>query len=233
MKIYYALHPNLMTPDPNDCKANVVDRTVYTLDDLIKQMTAEGSILKPTECYAVIDSFLSRIGLNLAEGIGFSSEFFSLSIEMSGVFVNDKDKFDANRHQIYPNLRPGKAWKENLALAKVEKVVADENKPRPENIIDMKSKTSDQILSPGGMAELQGFMLKVDETASDEGIFILSEESKSEVKVNYLFQNYPKTIQFEIPDSLTAGTYKIEVRNRAHNGKGLRIGKMEQVLNVA
>jgi hypothetical protein len=33
-----------------------------------KQITAEGSILKPIVCYALTDSFLRRIGLNLADG---------------------------------------------------------------------------------------------------------------------------------------------------------------------
>ncbi len=233
MKINYVLHPNLMTPDPDDCKATVVNRTTYSIDDVVKQITNEGSILKQTECYAVIDAFFRKLGLNLAEGISFRSEYFSLGIEISGVFTNDKDKFDVNRHMIYPNLNPGKPWKESLAEAKLEKVFAEENKPRPENIIDLKSKTSDQTLSPGGMAELQGLMLKIDETAADEGIFIVSENGGGETKVNYLYMNYPKSLQFEIPESIIAGTYKIEVRNRAHNGKGLRIGRLDQTLNVA
>lgn len=233
MKINYVLHPNLMTPDPDDCKATVVNRTTFNLDDVVKQLTSEGSILKQTECYAVIDAFLRKLGLNLAEGISFRSDYFSLGIEMSGVFINDKDKFDANRHMVYPNLKPGKPWKDSLANIQFEKVTADENKPRPENIIDLKSKTIDQILSPGGMAEVQGTLLKIDETTTDEGIYIISENGGGETRVNYLYNNYPKSLQFEIPEGLSAGTYKIEVRNRAHSGKSLRIGRLEQSLNVA
>jgi hypothetical protein len=233
MKINYVLHPNLMTPDPDDCKASVVNRTVFYIDDIVKQMTGEGSILKPTECYAVIDSFLTRIGFNLAEGICFSSEYFSVGMEISGVFVNDKDRFDPNRHMVYPNLKPGKEWKSRLAEVQLEKVTADENKPKPENVIDMKSKTSDQQLSVGGMAEIQGDMLKIDENAVDEGIFIISENGGGEIKVSYLYQNYPKNLQFEIPDSLKAGSYRLEVRNRAHKGKGLRAGSLDFSLIVA
>jgi hypothetical protein len=233
MKINYVLHPNPITPDPYDCRAVVVNKTVSTVKDIVKQITGEGSILKETECNAVIEAFLKRIGINLAEGISFQSEYFSVGIGISGVFINDKDKFDATRHFIYPNLNPGKPWKESLAEAKLERVTTEENKPRPDSIVDMKSKTNDQTLSPGGMAELQGQMLKIDETSPDEGIFIVSENGGGETKVSYLYMNYPKSLQFEIPESLTTGTYKIQVRNRSHNGKSLRIGILEYSLNVA
>jgi hypothetical protein len=233
MKINYVLHPNLMTAEPYSFKAMAVKRTTYNIDNVVEQITGEGSILKITECYAVIDAFLRQVGFNLKEGICFHSEYFSLSPEISGVFNDDKDKYDPERHQVYPNVKPGKTWKENMANAKLEKMVADENKPQIENVIDMKTKTIDQSLSPGGMAEIRGQLLKIDETANDEGIFIISENGGGETKVSYLYENFPKTLQFEIPEGLTAGNYKIEVRNRAHKGKAVRIGILNYSLNVA
>ncbi|MFN8255392.1 MAG: DNA-binding domain-containing protein [Bacteroidales bacterium] len=233
MKINYVLHPNLITSEPDAHRAIIVNRTTYSVEDVVKQITGEGSILKETECNAVIDSFFKRIGQNLAEGICFHSDYFSVGIEISGVFVSDKDKFDAERHLIYPNLNPGKPWKELLSNVKPEKVTAEENKPRPEMLIDLKSKTNNQVLSPGGMAELQGALLKVDETMQDEGIFILSTNGGGETRVSYLYMNFPKSIQFEIPETLAKGSYKIEVRNRAHSAKNLRTGVLGFTLNVA
>jgi hypothetical protein len=233
MKINYVLHPNTITPDQNVWKANVVNKTVFNIDDVVKQITGEGSILKLTECNAVINAFLSKIGTNLADGIFFQSDYFSVSTEISGVFAEETDKFDVNRHLIYPNLNAGKPWKESLAIAKLEKVTTDENKPKPESFVDMKSKTNDQTLTPGGMAELQGEMLKIDETADDEGIFIVSGNGGGETKVAYLHQNYPKCLQFEVPEILKQGSYKVEVRNRAHKGKTIRVGILEFTLNVA
>lgn len=232
MKINYVLHLNLMTPDPNDCRAVVVNRTNYSVPDVVKQITGEGSILKETECNAVINAFLKKIGSNLSEGICFQSEYFTVGIDISGVFTNDKDKFDASRHQIYPNLHPGKQWKDSLASAHLEKVSSEENKPKPESLIDIKSKSSDQTLSPGGMAELVGQMLKIDETAADEGVYLISDNGGGETKVSYLHINYPKNLQFEIPEGLAPGNYKLEVRNRAHKGKTARTGTLDYTLQV-
>jgi hypothetical protein len=232
MKINYVLHPNLMTQDPDDCRAVVVNRTTYSVTDIVKQITGEGSILKETECNAVINAFLKKLGSNLSEGICFQSDYFSVGIEISGVFINNKDKFDAGRHQVYPNLHPGKQWKESLANAQLEKVSAEENKPKPENLLDLKSKSSNQTLSPRSMADLTGQLLKIDETAADEGIFIISENGGGETKVSYLHINYPKNLQFEVPETLAPGNYKIEVRNRAHKGKTTRTGTLEFTLQV-
>jgi hypothetical protein len=76
MKISFVLHPNPITSDPDDRRAMVVNRTTFSVDDVIKQITGEGSILKGIECYAVVDAFMSRIGQNHADGVGFQSENF-------------------------------------------------------------------------------------------------------------------------------------------------------------
>jgi len=232
MKINYVLHPNTINPDQNTWKATVVNKTVFYINDVVKQITAEGSILKITECNAVINAFLGKIGANLSEGIFFQSDYFSVGTEISGVFTEEMDKYDVNRHVIYPNLNAGKPWKESLANAKLEKVTTDEIKPRPESFVDLKSKTSDSNITPGGMAEIQGEMLKIDEAADDEGVFIISTNGGGEIKVSYLHQNYPKCLQFEVPESLKPGTYKLEVRSRAHKGKNIRVGVLVYTLNV-
>ena len=233
MEINYVLYPNPITPNPDDCRAVIVNKSNYVTDQVIVQITGEGSILKPTECNAVIDAFHRQIGLNLAQGHGFSCEYFSVNIEIQGVFENNKDKLDLSRHTIYPNMMPGKPWKENAQTAKVIKLLAEENKPKLISIFDMKSKTTNQTLTPGSMAEIQGTALKLDETVPDEGVFIISENDGPEVKISYFFQNFPKNLLFEIPDSLTPGSYKIEVRNRAYNCKSLRTGLLTHSLSVS
>lgn len=232
MKITYVLHKNPIAPDPDACRAIVVQTQMLGIPDVVKQITGEGSILKETECTAVTEAFLKKIGSNLADGIGFHCDYFSVSIEIQGVFKDDKDKFDANRHHIYPNVTPGKPWKENLNNAKLEKVAAEENKPKPATLFDFKSKTLNQTITPGGMAELQGEQLKIDDTAADEGIFFISGNGGGEIKVAYVYQNFPKTLQFEVPEGLAAGTYTIEVRSRQQNCKSIRSGKLAQTVNV-
>ena len=177
MGVKYVLHKNPITPDPDDCKAVVIDTKFYDVDKVVEQITGEGSILKITESVAVGNAFLRQIGLNLAQGIGFRSKYFDVDISMLGVFVNEGDKYDSERHSAYPKLTVGKPWKENLSQAVIEKVTADELKPKLLSIFDIKSKTNNQTLTPGGMAELHGQLLKIDETTSDEGLYFISDNS--------------------------------------------------------
>ena len=233
MGIKYVLHKNPITSAPNDCKAAVIDTVIYDIDKLVEQITGEGSILKTTESVAVGNALLRQIGINLREGIGFHSKYFDVTIGMTGVFENEQDKYDSNRHEVYPILKASDEWRENIQKAVIEKAEASENKPKPTGIFDLKSKTNDQTMTPGGMAELHGQLLKIDETTTDEGLYFIPENGGSEIKVSYIYNNYPKSIQFEIPESLTAGNYKLEVRNRAHHGKTIRKGTLEFSLNVA
>ncbi|NJO92033.1 MAG: DUF4469 domain-containing protein, partial [Chloroflexia bacterium] len=179
------------TPDPDDCRPIVVNTQIFNVDDVVKQITGEGSILKVTESVAVSNALLRQIGLNLSQGIGFHCDYFDVSIDMRGVYINENDTYDSKRHTIYANLRAGKPWKENLAKAKVEKVTPDENKPGIVVLFDLKSKTANETLTPGGMAEIQGQLLKADTTADDEGIYFVLENGGGEIKVAYIYQNFP------------------------------------------
>ena len=89
--------PNIINPDQNTWKAKVVNKTVFYINEVVKQITSEGSILKITECNALINAFLGKIGTNLSEGIFFLSDYFSVVTEISGVFTEKIDKFDVNR----------------------------------------------------------------------------------------------------------------------------------------
>ena len=72
--IEISLVDNKLTKDnPYDRMGMVQNRKIKTVADIVKQLTAEGSILKRTECDAVIHSTLRTITRNLIEGYEFRS----------------------------------------------------------------------------------------------------------------------------------------------------------------
>ena len=50
--ISYALRENLLTADPDDCMAQVVDARTYTQDDIIKEMVKRGTSLTEADIAA-------------------------------------------------------------------------------------------------------------------------------------------------------------------------------------
>ncbi len=87
----YSLYDNPITPDPTDFMAVVQDSEKVTVEELIKEVTVPGSILKETECVAVFHAILKALGKKLHEGKGFTSEYLVLDHSIKGVFTSEDD----------------------------------------------------------------------------------------------------------------------------------------------
>ncbi len=100
---------------------------------------------------------------NLKEGYGFQSDYFSLTPSVSGVFINDDDRFDASRHQVELNLRLSTPMKEALGQMKVQVIPHTTPMPVIKQVFDQKSKTTNDRLTPGQTLEIEGERLKIIE----------------------------------------------------------------------
>ena len=224
----------LTIDDLEDRMAVVQNRKQKSVADIVNQLTVEGSILKPTECEAVITGMLRTIVKNLREGYGFQSDYFSLTPSVSGVFVNDKDRFDPARHQVELNLRLSAPMKEALDQVKVEVIPHTAPVPVIRQVFDRKSKTTNDRLTPGHTLEISGTLLKIEEpTAAEQGVFLVNTNKDEEVKLPYLYQNTPKMLQAELPDTLKRGTYRLEVRTAVYNIREVRTGAAPFTLTVS
>ena len=221
-----SLLDNKLTPnDPHDRRAIVQNLRYITVAELVDQLTQEGSILKPTECNAVINAAFRTITNNLREGYGFASDHFSMTPSVSGVFVNDEDRYDPARHQVELNLRLGAPMKEALGQVKVKVVPYNTPMPTIKQVFDRKSKTTNQQLTPGYTLEITGELLKVeDEADAQQGVFLVNTQKAEELKIDHFYQNTPKTLQVELPDNLKKGTYRLEVRTTVYRGSEIRTG---------
>lgn len=70
----YALYRNPLTEGEDDYTAIAQSLLNKNIKDIIHQITKPRSILKETECVAVIHDFFKAIAENLGEGYGFNRE---------------------------------------------------------------------------------------------------------------------------------------------------------------
>lgn len=232
--LLYSLVDNPLTDDQEDCRAQVQSYVYRQTEDIVNQITVPGSILKNTECVAVINAFLKAITANLEQGIGFECDYLALSQSIAGVFVDKNDRFDAQRHRVKLNLRVGEPMKAALMRVPVTKVKANVLLPEVEGIYDRKSRTTDQMLTAGHSAEVTGDRLKVENTDdAQQGVFLVNTQKKEEIKIPYLFQNTAKMLQVEWPEALKSGQeYRLEVRTTINGSQTVRTGMSKVVLTV-
>lgn len=229
---HYALYPNHLTEGKDDYIAIFQSLESKSIEDVIHQITKSGSILKETECVAVIHDFFKAIAENLAEGYGFNSEYIRIQPTISGVFNGIGDQFDQERHQKEISIVATAVLKDALTKLQLEKVEAVSRKPIITSVLDLKSQQTNSVLTPGHMIELRGNYLKLNLQQEDEGIFLVNTSDTSEIKLQQIHDNFPSKLSGMLPDDVPVGEYRIEVRSRLRGNATLFTGMYSDVLNV-
>ena len=95
-----------------------------------------------------------------------------------------------------------RAIKLNLAHinnAKITKTDTIIPAPTPAEFIDTASGTANDLITAANIATVNGWRLKFDPDAADEGIFLIADDS-SEIKATSVATNKPSQLTFLVPD---------------------------------
>ena len=102
---------------------------------------------------------------------------------------------------------------------------------------DHRNGSPDTELAPGHNARILGNRLRFDLADPEQGLFIVPVDAAGllnpgeAVKVEEFTRVTPKEITFRVPDTLSPGLYKLEVRAK-YGKSGLRTDELEDVLTV-
>ena len=228
----FSLHVNHLTEGENDYRAVTQSLESYKIEQIIGQMTGRGSILKDTECEAVIHDFFRVIGENLARGIGFTSEYFRIFPTIAGKFDHKSDDFDPERHKKSINMSAGQYFKEITDAISVKKVNPNVSLPEIAEITDVVTQVSNTWIKPGHTLKITGETLKLNADEKDEGVFFVHSKSGKEFKASVIDENIPSRLSVVVPKEIPDGDYIIKVRNRPRNVKELREGAFDGTLVV-
>ena len=218
----YALYKNHLTQGENDYVAIPQSTENLKIEDIISQITKPGSILKQTECVAVIHDFFNAVATNLEQGKGFVSEYIRVQPNLSGVFEGQDDQFDDARHNRQISVNAAAVFKNAISRLRLEKVLPGTRKPEIKSVYDLKSASYDAVLSPGHMIEIKGARLKFHAEQADEGVFLVHSADSKETKIDRIHRNFPKVVSGMLPDTLAQGSYTIEIRVRKKGAKQLQ-----------
>jgi len=230
--LQYALYRNHLTEGEDDYTAIPQSLVNKNIEEIIHQITKPGSILKETECVAVIHDFFKAVAENLREGYGFNSDYIRLQPKLSGVFSGIDDQYDPERHQTDISINATAVLKDALKDLKLGKVEANIRKPEIKSVYDLRSQQRDAELSPGHMIELRGSYLKLNMDQPDEGIFLMNNSDNSEIRIEQIHENLPSKLSGMLPDDLPVGAFTLEVRNRLKGNTSLYTGVFTEELSV-
>ena len=132
MPLPYTLHKNSIRKGGAISYRAVAKNVTYvSIEHAIQYLTQPGSILKQTECHAVIHGFLDYLDEQLAEGNGFLSPYFRLTPGVRGVFDHQHDPYDAKRHRPGVNFRMGRKMQQAVSCMKLHRINSNVPAPLP------------------------------------------------------------------------------------------------------
>lgn len=229
----YYLIDNPITPDPNDMRAVTVHNKTYTMNDILEMIDYRKVGLSRSQIEAVLREYGAALAFILTQGDKILTPLFNITPTVSGVFTDRHDRFDRNRHGINLKAKAGVEIQKVADLIVPEKITGNKPAPLIDSFFDKGSQTTDERLTPGKMARMNGLNLKFDETDPQQGIFLIQRDTKKEtqVPVGDVLDNTGGTLTFQVPDKLPKGTYTVEVRSTM-KGKTLRTGQYQDILAV-
>ncbi|SMO65047.1 DNA-binding domain-containing protein [Fodinibius sediminis] len=232
MPLEFYLVPNRMTEDADNYIAISSNKETYYLEDIFDHMTREGSTITRAEALAGFEETVAGI-MNLVEqGHSVVTPLVNISSSVYGVFDAEDDSFDDGRHGIRINLRPGKRLRDIEDDITIKKVRSRERKPVLRHYYDNGTETQDGMITPGAGARISGKLLKFDEEDSRQGVFFIDSRDSTQTRVDArMLRNMPGELIFNNP-SLTAGTYRLEVRAMLEGISSIRTGVLDNELTV-
>lgn len=204
MTIQYYLVPNPLTPGMLRAVLLPGDKASF---DAFLDHCATASTVGRADALAVVE--MMRGWIEAHAGDGREVDFGPLGqtrLGMAGVFEPGE-----------PSIRPDDwrltvGWQVARRLqARVDrraKKAGLQRRPQPNrgpyvaSVKDLMSGTAD-VYTPGGLLELRGSRLKFDAGQSDEGVFLRPAAGGAEVRLENYIVIFPKTIQAQVPATLT------------------------------
>lgn len=218
----YSLRENHLTPEPDDCMAQVQDVRSYSLDEVIDLMARRGTTLTRADVSAVLQVYAEVVSELVSDGCAVNTPLFNTSFSISGVFAGMSDAFDKTRHNVSLNISAGTKLREAVKSIKTEKVDGVSTNPLITEATDVVSGTVNMSLTPGGILSLTGSRLKFSTIDEEQGVFLVA-EGGIKVRCAVVAENKPARVMVMIPQDLKSGTYYVEVRTKLDSsGKSIK-----------
>ncbi len=224
MKMRYRVVPD---PETGLFKAEIHDPQEISLTDLLLSTDMPDALVKKDEYEKIFNDFFNIIHENALNGIGFTSDFIE-------VIPTQSDDPEAPPYEVIPGTKLQQGF--DKAMENVEMVKVEGDIPTPvqiDSFHDLLSDQKDEVITPGGMAEIEGDYLKIiHPDAAEEGVFFTNTQTQEVFKSCEYLINAPFKLTFNLPEVMPAGEYALEIKTAYQQTDILRSGAFHKLLKV-
>jgi hypothetical protein len=219
----YTLEDNELTDKTGDLRAQVINVTSYTQNDIVDHILKIGAGLTRSDVASVLEAEKQVIEAIIAEGGAVNTELFNAFPSVSGVFDTPDQAFDHSKHKVKINLHPGVVLRSAVSQVKPKRIAAVVSGTIITSATDLKTGSINGTLTPGRDVKLSGAKLKIAGDNLDVGLYFVPTGGGAEVKVDPsdIVVNNPAELIAVIPP-LPAGAYRVRIITQYTSGKYLK-----------
>ena len=176
MTVNFALYRNETLPDPKQCTARVQLVGTADLEAVVAFMMETATVAKP-DVLGVLEGFFNAVEYLLLDGKHVRTPLAVFRPAVGGIFVDEQDGFDPDRHTIRAAVSAGARLRQAFRLrAKANKIHSAAPLPVPKRFCDVESGEDNGALTPGGQGRVLGLHLRFDPDDPEQGVFFLAED---------------------------------------------------------
>ncbi|WP_321515360.1 DNA-binding domain-containing protein [Marinifilum fragile] len=230
MTLPFYLRKNPLTQREDDFSAQTLVFETTEMEAIVSRAVKRHSSLNEVDATLAVNAVFEQVYEELLAGNNVITPMCNIRLSIAGVFDADHMDFDPEYHKVNLNFTPGVNFRNLTQEVKLKKITASDVLPKIDGFEDSETASKNEKITPGKGGIVKGSKLKLNKDKAEEGLFFIAADN-TEHKVTTYMRNMPSELIFSIPDGLTAGKYRLEIRTYLE-GKTLRTGQLDYELTV-
>lgn len=210
------LYQNPLSETANNYIARVIAERSLSITEVCTSAFARGGAdASPEIVERHARIFLKEMAYLLCDGFAVNAEYFIATTLIKGVFAAVNEPFDPEKHSIQFQFNQAETMRKMLADVEVEIMGLADNNISIAQVIDIKTGSINQYLTPDRNLHIKGGKLKLVGDSPMVGVYFINQNTMVEYKIdtNDVVISKPSELVIVIPD-LPSGEYRLKIVNQ-------------------
>ena len=231
------LYENFLTDNPDDFSAKVISERTLGVREICTMAIKRGGAPSTVDAMEVNATlFLKEMAYQMMDGFAVNTGYFTANAQVRGVFNNRNEAFNPKKHSVLFRFNQGDLLRKEIPNIQVQVMGVGETGIIISHVVDSKTGSVNDLLTPGGVLKIKGGKLKIAGDHPEVGVFFEDEAAnRTQVEMNDIIMNKPAELMVQIP-ALPAGKYRLAIRTQFSGSstllKDVRVNIYEKVLTV-
>ncbi|MDR2584004.1 MAG: DUF4469 domain-containing protein [Fibromonadaceae bacterium] len=211
------LYDNALTENPNDFIARVDSEKSLNVKDICQTAVKRGGAdISAAAMEHGVNLWLKEMAYRLCDGFAVHTGWFNVSANIKGTFDSPNERFNPEKHSVLFEFHQGSLLRKELGNVSVDILGVADASLSISQVVDIKTGSVNDILTKGRNLRIHGHKIKIAGENEANGVYFINQETEARIKVDKsdFVNNNPSELIVVIPESLTAGTYRLEVKTQ-------------------